>query len=207
MERLISFRLSRAFSFLYGILIILSSFNQYTGLAIAILSIFLFPYLLINFKYLMSVKYEMCITNLLIIILITVQLADNFIFVIQLFIPSLITYTIATIKSLLVIIKGVMFLIIGLQLIKKKINIKLKLLKINFVLLGIFYIMLGSITQLSVLSFLAQLGITTNILFIVYIFSKLLYIILLFLFGVLFRNNSFLESIKMENNKIANEDL
>lgn len=46
----------------------------------------------------MSDKYEMHITNLLIIILIIAQLADNFISIIQLFIPSLITYTMATIK-------------------------------------------------------------------------------------------------------------
>ncbi len=190
MERLINFKLSSVLSFIYLILIILFSFNKYNGLIISILSIFLFPYLLINFKHLVNEKYEMCITNLLIIILITAQLADNFIFIIQLFIPSLITYTMATIKSLLVIIKGVMFLIIGLKIIKKKTNIKLKLLKINFILLGIFYIILGSITQLSVLSFLAQLGIAPSVLFIVYIFSYLLYIVLLFLFVAAFRNTS-----------------
>lgn len=188
MDKIINFKLSEVLCFLYALLIVLSSF-QYTGLMLVWLAILIFPYLIINFKYVLSQKYEARISSLLIIALIAFQLAENLINVIQLFNPDFITYATTTLKSLFITFKGISFLIISIQIIRKKSCKELSLLKVNLFLLGGFYIVLGMISQITTFSYIAKLGVPPNALFIVLIFLQLLYIMFMFLLGVLFRNN------------------
>lgn len=189
MYRIINYKLSEVISFLYALLIVVAAFNPYIGMMLVWLAILIFPYLIINFKYILSQKYEIRITNLLIMALIVFQMAENLITVIQLYNSDSITYAISTLKSLFITLEGVTLLIISIQLIRKRLYKKLRLLKADLLLLGGFYIVLGMISQLSILSYIAKLGVTPNALLIVLIFSKLLYIALLVLFGILFRTS------------------
>lgn len=190
MDKIINYKLAEVFSFLYALVIVLSAF-QYTAIILVwLLAIFIFPYLIINLKYTLDQKHKVRISNFLIIVIIGFQIAENLITVIQLFDSNLITYAINTLKSLFITFKGIAFLIISIQLTREKLHKKLRLLKADLFLLGGFYIVSGIISQLSILSYIAKLGVTPNALLIVFIISQMLYIVLLLLLGVLFRSSS-----------------
>jgi len=187
--RIINFKLAEALCVMYALLIILFAVLNTGIILLWPLVLFIFPYIVINFKYLLNQKYMVRISNLLIIVLIVFQITENLIVVIQFISLSLITFTMNSMRFLMSTLKGFALLMIGIRLNRAKSYKKSNLFKADLILLGISNIILGLIMQIPILSYITKLGVPPNALLIVSIISQTLYIVLLLMMGILFRSS------------------